>query len=96
MLQVYALWAERVDSGKHPWLWEVESDKTELVTELCNKYLNEGPEAMYSLVGSYSYHGKRPLSRLVACNVVSEALENILASVTGIDAGGVYESDEKE
>ncbi|KAL6355324.1 hypothetical protein LRP88_10910 [Fusarium phalaenopsidis] len=56
----------------------------------------QGPEAMYSFVGSYSYHGKRPLSRLVACSVVSEALENILASVTGIDAGGVYESDEKE
>lgn len=41
MLQVYALWAERVDSGKHPWLWEVESDKTELVTKLCDTYLNE-------------------------------------------------------
>lgn len=41
MIQVYALWAERVDSGKHPWLWEVESDKTELVKKLCDKYLNE-------------------------------------------------------
>ncbi|RSL91140.1 hypothetical protein CEP51_000350 [Fusarium floridanum] len=96
MLQVYTLWSERVDPGNHPWLWEVESDKTELVTELSNKYLNEGPEAMYSFVGSYSYRGKRPLSRLVACSVVSEALENILTSVTGVDAGGVHDSDEKE
>lgn len=51
---------------------------------------------MYSFVGSYSYRGKRPLSRLVACSVVSEALEGILASVTGVDAGGVHDSDEKE
>ncbi|RSL62969.1 hypothetical protein CEP53_004554 [Fusarium sp. AF-6] len=96
MLQVYTLWSERVDPGNHPWLWEVESDKTELVRELNNKYLNEEPEAMYSFVGSYSYRGKRPLSRLVACSVVSEALENILTSVTGVDAGGVHDSDEKE
>jgi hypothetical protein len=41
IVQVYALWTERVDSGKHPWLWEVELDRAELVTELCDKYVNE-------------------------------------------------------
>lgn len=39
--QVHLLWAERIDSGKHPWVWEVNSDKTSLVEELCRKYLDE-------------------------------------------------------
>lgn len=51
---------------------------------------------MYSFVSGYSYRSKRPLSRLVACSVVGEALENILASVTDIDAGGIHDSDKKE
>lgn len=45
---------------------------------------------MYNFIGDYSYHGKRPLSRYVACSVINEALENVLASVTSVDAGGVH------
>ncbi|KAF4448696.1 hypothetical protein F53441_7950 [Fusarium austroafricanum] len=70
MVQAYTFWAERVDPGRNPWLWE-------------------GPEVMYSFVGSYSYRSKRPLSRLVVCSVVSEALETILASITNVELGGI-------
>ncbi|KAH8126919.1 hypothetical protein FP744_10000145 [Trichoderma asperellum] len=87
--QVHLLWAERIDSGKHPWVWEVNSDKTSLVEELCRKYLDEGAASMYDYVGTYSYRGKKPLSRLVACSLVSEALENILAAVADIHDEGL-------
>lgn len=44
---------------------------------------------MYDYVGTYSYRGKKPLSRLVACSLVSEALENILAAVADIHDEGL-------
>ncbi|RSL48405.1 hypothetical protein CEP54_012930 [Fusarium duplospermum] len=95
MLQVYALWAERVNSGNHPWLWEVDLDKAELVTELSNKYLNEVSAALLAAI----YTAENDLCLVmwrVACGVVSEALKGLLATVTGVDAGGVHDSDEKE
>ncbi|KAF2003198.1 hypothetical protein P154DRAFT_520156 [Amniculicola lignicola CBS 123094] len=86
MVQMHSMLAERVDRQKHPWIWELASDRTDLVSELANKYIDEGSEAMYNYVGHYSYRGKRPLSRRVACDVVLEALESILTSITNIDA----------
>jgi hypothetical protein len=41
LVETYLLWAERLDKGDHPWLWEIPSDKTDLVTELSKKYLEE-------------------------------------------------------
>lgn len=41
ILQIHSLWAQRVDKDEHPWIWEVPSDKTDLVSELTNKYLDE-------------------------------------------------------
>ena len=49
---------------------------------------------MYSFIRGYLYRGKRRLSRPVACSAVGEALENILASVTTINAGEIHEDNE--
>jgi hypothetical protein len=51
---------------------------------------------MYQYVGSYMYRGKRPLARTVACKLVIEALEGILASLTEISAGEVHEEAEED
>lgn len=51
---------------------------------------------MYDHIANYSYRGKRPLTRVISCEILTEVLEGIFATVTNVDAGKVRPLDLEE